>query len=47
MNFENRVNEEIRTKKEEIREDVIKRSTSIRVGKEIERLIPFTSDFPY
>jgi predicted Holliday junction resolvase-like endonuclease len=47
MNFEYRVTEEIKRKEKEIREDAIKRSSSIRVGKEIERLIPFTSDFPY
>jgi predicted Holliday junction resolvase-like endonuclease len=47
MNFENRVNEWTRTKEKEVREDAIKRSSATRVGKEIERLIPFTSEFPY
>ena len=47
MNFENRVNEWVKTKEKEVREDAIKRSSSIRVGKAIERLIPFTSEFPY
>lgn len=54
ISFENRVSEKVREKEEElkrrekeIREDAIKKSASVRVGKEMERLVPFFSEFQY
>jgi predicted Holliday junction resolvase-like endonuclease len=47
INFENRVADELEKREKGIREDAIKRSTSVRVGKEIERLVPFFAEFQY
>ena len=47
MNFTNRVADELVKREKGIREDAIKRSASVRVGKEMERLVPFFSEFRY
>jgi len=47
MNFDNRMADKLKKIEKSIREDAIKRSTSVRVGKEMERLVPFFSEFKY
>ena len=41
------IEERLRKKEKEIREDAIKRSVSVISGKVIERLIPFVKKFPF
>jgi len=45
--FEKKLKEEIEKKKEEIRADAIKRSSSILVGKSVEKLIPISKKVEY
>ena len=41
------IEENLRKKEKEIREDAIKRSASVISGKVIEKLLPFTKEFPF
>ena len=47
IKFDERIKEWAEREEKRIREDAIKRSTASRVGKEIERLVPWMEEFKY